>query len=149
MWLWDISLAEKNVPYTYNLSKVWKTENEHAIYPTPSLCGSLCVAIPRIPPPRLHPGSTPTLDLSFFAFLVIYLFIYLFIWERESVQVGEGDWGRENPKQAPRSARSPIQGLIPQPWDHDLSWNQSQVRRLTDWGTQAPLSIIKLHVYIF
>ena len=35
-------------------------------------------------------------------------------WERE-----EGE--RENSKQAPCLAWSPTQGLIPQPWDHDLS----------------------------
>ena len=31
------------------------------------------------------------------------------------------------------------QGMIPQPWDHDLS--QNQVRGLTNWATQVPLKM--------
>ena len=34
------------------------------------------------------------------------------------------DRQRENLKQAPRSVQSLAQGLIPPPWDHDLSQNQ-------------------------
>ena len=36
----------------------------------------------------------------------------LFIWESESMSQGEAD-----------SAQSPKRGLMPGPWDHDLSWN--------------------------
>ena len=37
---------------------------------------------------------------------------------------GEGERKRENIKQPPHSVQSLTQGLIPRPWDHDLSRNQ-------------------------
>ena len=66
-----------------------------------------------------------------------------FSWEREKER--EREWGRvrvgrererererENPKQALCSARSPTQGSIPWPWDHDPSQNQDSNGQLTE-----------------
>ena len=39
---------------------------------------------------------------------------------------------RENPKQAPHLAQSPMQGPIPRPWDHNLSQNQESDAQLTE-----------------
>ena len=61
--------------------------------------------------------------------LFIYLFIYIYVLsERESKGEGKGrererERERES-KQAPCSAQSPMWGLIPRPWDYDLSRNQ-------------------------
>lgn len=52
-------------------------------------------------------------------FLKIYLFIFR---ERKRVE-GRGT-GRKNLKQTPHWAWNPMQGLISQPWDCDLSRNQ-------------------------
>ena len=53
------------------------------------------------------------------------MFIY-FVREMDRMQVGEGQRGRQNPKQAPGSelsAQSPMRGSNPWIWDHDLSWS--------------------------
>jgi len=55
----------------------------------------------------------------FFFFFFKLLFIYLTEREREHKQGQE-----EREKQAPRCAESLTQGLIPGPWDHDLSQRQ-------------------------
>ena len=62
---------------------------------------------------------------------------------RESAQVGDGEGGegeRENLKQTPHSAQSPTQGLIPQPWDHDLSQNQESGAQPTE-PPRCPVTI--------
>ena len=51
--------------------------------------------------------------------------------EVERGRVREG----ENPKQAPHSAWSPTWGLIPQPWDHDLSQNQEMLNLMSHAGS--------------
>ena len=62
--------------------------------------------------------------LSFFLFLS---------WERKSTNQRKGrEKERENLKQAPHSARSLMQGLIPWPWDHDLVQNQESDAQLTE-----------------
>ena len=60
---------------------------------------------------------------------LVFVKIYLFIWERERERVydregqrGEGE--RENLRQTPYWAWNPMQGSISPPWDHDLNWNQ-------------------------
>ena len=58
------------------------------------------------------------------------LFIYLFIWERAQQKE------REREKQTPRWAGSPMQGLIPGPWDHDLSQRQ-MLNRLSHPGAST------------
>ena len=46
---------------------------------------------------------------------------------------GEGQEGeRKNRKRAPHSAWGPMRGLIPQPWEHDLSPNQESDAQLTE-----------------
>ena len=40
--------------------------------------------------------------------------------------------GRENPQQASHPVQSPTWGSIPQPWDHDLSWNQTSDAQPTE-----------------
>ena len=49
--------------------------------------------------------------------------------ERETERQRQRD--RENLKQVPHSAQSLTQGLIPRPWDHDLSQNQESYTQLT------------------
>ena len=51
------------------------------------------------------------------------------------VVVGEG----ENSKQTPHWAQSPTWGLISQPWDHDLSWNQESDSQPTESPIHIPL----------
>ena len=75
-------------------------------------------------------------SLDFFIFL---RFIYL--WERERActheQGEEQRRGRERIlKQTPHWTQSPMQGLIPGPQDHDLSWNQESAP-LTNWANQV------------
>ena len=87
-----------------------------------------------------------------YVILFINLFIYFYFereWKRESAWVGERSGGRKrkNPKQALHSARNPMRGWTPQPWDHDLSWNQ--VRYSTDWATQAPRYTILIPLLFF
>ena len=53
-----------------------------------------------------------------------------FIYLRECTSGG----GEQREKQALCRARNQIWGLIPEPWDPDLSW-----RWVTNWATQAPL----------
>ena len=52
----------------------------------------------------------------------------LFYFQRERAQAGERwrerEGERENLKQVPHSAQSPMGNLNPWPWDHDLSQNQ-------------------------
>ena len=67
-----------------------------------------------------------------------------FTLQRESVRMSEQESSRgggterereghgENPKQAPHTAQGPTQGLIPQPWDHDLSQNQESDTQSTE-----------------
>ena len=53
--------------------------------------------------------------------------------EREHVSRGEGQEGeRKNRKRAPHSAWSPMRGLIPQPWERDLSPNQESDAQPTE-----------------
>ena len=54
----------------------------------------------------------------------IFYFYLFFIRRRGRVSKGGEEGEGENPKQAPRLARSPMQGSTLQRWDHDLSWNQ-------------------------
>ena len=51
-----------------------------------------------------------------------------------SASRGEGKREREieNPKQAPHSSQSLVWGSIPQPWDHDLSWNRESEAQPTE-----------------
>ena len=78
---------------------------------------------------------------NLYYFLRFYLFLFFFKRERAGGRAeGEG----KNLNQALYPARSPTPGLILWPWDHDLSWNQEQVKRLTDWATQVPLICIIL-----
>ena len=49
-----------------------------------------------------------------------------------STWAGQGQRERENLEQAPCSAQSMMQGLIPWPWDHDLSRNQELDAQLTE-----------------
>ena len=58
--------------------------------------------------------------MLFFLFLKIYL---LLIWEREPL---EGGRGRENQKHTLCWAWNLMQGLISQPWGHDLTKTKSQ-----------------------
>ena len=54
-----------------------------------------------------------------------YWLLFFLIRERERASGREGRGrDRENPKQTPHSVQRPRWGLIPQPWNHDLSWNQ-------------------------
>ena len=69
---------------------------------------------------------------------------YLFIWHRER-QRERGEWvctGRQREKQAPCWSRSPMQGSIPGPQDHDLSR-----RHMFNWmgATQVPPKLIFRH----
>ena len=63
------------------------------------------------------------------------MFIYL---EREKkrtctwVGEGQGEMEKENPKQSPCSVWSPKWGLIPWPWDYDLSQNQESDAQQTE-----------------
>ena len=59
----------------------------------------------------------------------VFLFGF-FILDRERALVGERARGRKI--EAPCSAWSPMQGSIPQPWDHDLSQNQESDAQPTD-----------------
>ena len=64
--------------------------------------------------------------------------------ERESeCEQGRGAEGdRENLKQAPHSAQSLTQDLIPQLWDHELSQNRERMlKRLSHPGTLIPVLI--------
>ena len=64
--------------------------------------------------------------------------LFFYMREREHTSKGEGR-GRENLKQAPCSVQSLTRGLIPWPWDHDLSWNQGSDAQPTEphWCTQS------------
>ena len=79
--------------------------------------------------------------VCFEEFHKIQLVIYFLLWlvllfkkllEREREGVGEGQRERGDVKQAARSARSLMQGLIPQPWDHDLSRNQGSDTQMSE-----------------
>jgi len=68
-------------------------------------------------------GKLPNLSLSFFFFKILFIF-----WQRQTVREHkQGEWERE--QQASRQAESPMRGLIPGRWDHDLSQRQT----LNDW----------------
>ena len=57
-----------------------------------------------------------------------FFFKFIYFWEREKAQVGEGQTMREkeNPKQAVCCQRGAWCGAwIHKPWDHDLSWSQT------------------------
>ena len=55
----------------------------------------------------------------------------LFIWERERERKAQAGGGAEGEADSPLS-KKPNAGLIPGPWDHDLSWRQM----LNHWATQ-------------
>ena len=55
--------------------------------------------------------------------------------EREQEQKNGRQRENEREKHAPRWAGSPMRGLIPGLWDHDLSWRQT----FKHWATHAPL----------
>ena len=60
-----------------------------------------------------------------FVFIFFFLRLYLFIWQREHANTSRGSHRqREREKQAPHWAGNLMQGLIPGPWDHNLSWRQ-------------------------
>ena len=63
--------------------------------------------------------------------LAVSFFKDLFIWERESTSRGSS---RSRGKSRLPVEQSPTWSLIPEPWDHDLSWRQAH-NQLT---TQAP-----------
>ena len=77
------------------------------------------------------PLSQPALFFKILSYSVVFIFsffkdfIYFFILKREREHVWEqGEGQSENLKQTPHWVRRPTQGLISQPWDHDLSQNQ-------------------------
>ena len=77
---------------------------------------------------------------------VLALLLSLFYFESERENEQERGWGcgereKENPKQAPHSARSPTQGSIPPLQDHEP---KSRVRHLTDWAAQVPQGVLAL-----
>ena len=78
-----------------------------------------------------------------FTCTIVFKKNYFFIWvrEREQESLGggwlggtEGEGGADSPHPP---ARSPTQGSIPGPWDHD--WAQG--RCLTNWANQVPLLV--------
>ena len=82
----------------------------------------ICVSIPL-----LFTDSVLWALHKFFEPLFLYFFSFVFLVriEREHESRGEvQERDREDRKQAPPSAQSPMWGLILWPWDHDLSWNQ-------------------------
>ena len=78
--------------------------------------------------------------------MVFYLFIwsFLFIFERASEQAGEGQREREtqNPKQAPGSELSAEADTGLEPMSPEIiTW--AEVTRLADWANEVP------HGYVF
>ena len=68
----------------------------------------------------------------------IFLRFYLFIWQRErKITSRQSSRKKERGKQAPCWAESLMQGLIPGPWDHDLSRRQ-RLNPLSHLGTPPP-----------
>ena len=74
----------------------------------------------------------PTMMVALWFLKPFFNVVVFFIkeWEHEENRGARGErereriWEWENLKQAPWSAWSPMRGLVPWPWDHDLSWNQ-------------------------
>ena len=86
-------------------------------------------------PPQGNFGSTSVSDSTKLFFLFKDL---IYLSDRQRSQVGR-EAGREGRgEQAPCWAESPVQSLIPGPWDHD--WAEG--RCLTHWATQAPQCFI-------
>ena len=84
-------------------------------------------------------------------FIIIIIIIIIIIFrgrERQWEQEAEGQ--RENLKQAPCLVWSPTRGLIPKPWDHGLSWNQSQtLNHLRHPGAPACVHYLKKNFNVF
>ena len=60
-------------------------------------------------------------------------FFFKFIYFQRDSMSGGGQWGRENPKQAPCCLTEPGEELEPtKPWDHDLSQNEESDAQLTE-----------------
>ena len=77
----------------------------------------------------------------------VCVFSLLFFYFRESVSgVGEQrESNRENPKLAPHLTWNPMQGSIPQPWDHDLSRNQESDAQTTESPRHpAPVLVLSM-----
>ena len=79
-------------------------------------------------------------------FFKIFLHVYLFLRERRTVRVAEGQREKEtqNPKQAPGfklSAQSPTRGLELTKREI-MTW--AEVGRLTNWATQVPPNLKSL-----
>ena len=64
-------------------------------------------------------------DFLNFAFICRFMQIYNWKWTWGYFFFGGRDWEKEGESQAGSTPTgSPKQGLLSQPWDHDLSWNQ-------------------------
>ena len=78
------------------------------------------------------------LALSFLGYLFIYLFILMFIFERERVLNGEGAEGVGGDRGSEAGSTLTAKSLMPvlySTWDHDLS----QIGCSTDWASHVPL----------
>ena len=86
-----------------------------------------------------------TLHIFFFVIILIHLCYFIFLrfhlLEREHKQ---GEWQRQREKQAPCWAGNPMWGLIPGPWDHNLS-----LRQMLNWLSHpgAPIFTIFKKTY--
>ena len=78
------------------------------------------------------PFPYPYLLFFFFFFLTIFIFFRDTQKERVHPRGGKGQKEREDLKQAPRSVQSLTRGLIPRPWDRDLSRNQEANSQQTE-----------------
>ena len=80
-------------------------------------------------------------------FMVFLMFI--FERDRDRMQVGEGQRGRQSQKQAPGSklsAQSPRGAWTHELWDHDLSWSQT-LNRLSHPGAPCLFFFFKGFTY--
>ena len=75
-----------------------------------------------------------------------FKFIHLFTLREQRARVGEGQrerGERESQAASTLSVQSQVQDLIPQHWDHDLTWNQESDAQLTKLPRQVPLTVLK------
>ena len=76
-----------------------------------------------------YPYNDSTMQ-TLFLFILFYFIYFLLIWKERS-RTRQGEEQREREGQTPHWAQHPTQGLISQPWDHDLTWNQESDTQLT------------------
>ena len=90
-------------------------------------------------------------------FKTIYFIFLKSLFDRESTSRGSGRQ-REKEEQVPHWTGSPMQGSVPGPWDHDLSWRQT-LNQLSHPGAPKAINFkigidlrlgfnVKWHVYL-